>query len=271
MSTAALLLPNQLFAQHPGTAARPDTVVLFEDPLFFGDAYYPATMHKQKLWLHRASMARYRDGLVAKGFDAAIWRFERQPGACLRLFQNLRDRGVSRVIMADPVDFIAERRFRAAAGNTDITLDIQPSPGFMNTRADNLDWSAGRKRWFMAEFYKGQRRRLNVLMDSGQPAGGQWSFDEENRKKCPRRCWAACLGSTGLPMTQLMKLQKRALSLNFQMHWVAWIRYFIRRHTKLHPTGWRSFWNGGSNTLATMKMLLSRGKTGCGMPFLRLL
>ncbi|NOE27833.1 MULTISPECIES: cryptochrome/photolyase family protein [unclassified Ruegeria] len=191
MSTAALLLPNQLFAQHPGLAARPDTVVLFEDPLFFGDAYYPATMHKQKLWLHRASMARYRDGLVAKGFDAAIWPFERQAGACLRLFQNLRDRGVSRVIMADPVDFIAERRFRAAAGNTDITLDIQPSPGFMNTRADNLDWSAGRKRWFMAEFYKGQRRRLNVLMDSGQPAGGQWSFDEENRKKVPK----ALLGS----------------------------------------------------------------------------
>ncbi len=191
MSSAVLLLPNQLFAQHPGLSAGPDTVVLFEDPLFFGDAHYPATMHKQKLWLHRASMARYRDGLVAKGIDAAIWPFERQSGACLRLFQNLRDRGVSQMMIADPVDFIAERRLRAAASNTGITLDIKPSPGFLNTRADNLDWSLGRKRWLMAEFYKSQRRRLNVLMDSGQPTGGQWSFDEENRKKVPK----ALLGS----------------------------------------------------------------------------
>ncbi len=186
MSAAALLLPNQLFARHPGLVAQPDTAVLFEDPLFFGDAHYPATMHKQKLWLHRASMARYRNGLVAKGLDATIWPFERKPGACLRLFQSLRDRGVSRIVMADPVDFIAERRFRAAASNTEITLDIQPSPGFLNTRADNLNWSAGRKRWLMAEFYKSQRRRLNVLMDSGQPTGGQWSFDQENRKKVPK-------------------------------------------------------------------------------------
>ncbi len=191
MSTAALLLPNQLFAQHPGVAARPDAVVLFEDPLFFGDAFYSATMHKQKLWLHRASMTRYRDGLVAKGFDAAIWPFERQPGACLCLFQSLRDRGISHIVMVDPVDFIAEKRLRAAAGRTDITLDFQPSPGFLNTRADNQDWFVGRKRWFMAEFYKSQRRRLNVLMDGGQPAGGQWSFDKENRKKVPK----ALLGS----------------------------------------------------------------------------
>jgi len=191
VTSAALLLPSQLFAQHPALATRPDTVVLFEDPLFFGDAYYPAKMHKQKLWLHRASMARYRDGLATKGFDATIWPFERHPDACLRLFQSLRDRGVSQVVMADPVDFVALKRLRAAAGSTDITLDIQPSPGFLNTRADNLKWSAGRKRWFMAEFYKSQRRRLNVLMENGQPTGGQWSFDEENRKKVPK----ALLGS----------------------------------------------------------------------------
>ncbi|WP_171241517.1 cryptochrome/photolyase family protein [Ruegeria sp. HKCCA5491] len=186
MSTAALLLPNQLFAQHPSLVARPDIVVLFEDPLFLGDAHYPVAMHKQKLWLHRASMAHYRNGLVANGFDAWIWPYEQQPAACLRLFQSLRDRGVSRIIMADPVDFVAERRFRAAASNTEITLNIQPSPGFLNTRADNLNWFAGRKRWLMAEFYKYQRRRMNVLMDGGQPTGGQWSFDEENRKKVPK-------------------------------------------------------------------------------------
>lgn len=186
MSTATVLLPNQLFAQHPALVDRPDYVVLFEDPLFFGDAIYPAKMHKQKLWLHRASMARYRDYLIARGFNTTIWPYEQNEGACLRLFQSLRDQRIDRVIMADPVDFIAEKRLTAAAQLTEITLDIRPSPGFLNTQADNLAWSAGRKRWFMAEFYKSQRRRLNMLMDGDQPVGGQWSFDEENRKKVPK-------------------------------------------------------------------------------------
>ncbi|WP_170560199.1 cryptochrome/photolyase family protein [Ruegeria atlantica] len=186
MSSATIILPNQLFAQHPGLVTRPDHVVLFEDPLFFGDAIYPATMHKQKLWLHRASMARYRDDLVAQGFKATICKYAPRAGACMRLFEDLHQRGVSRVLMAEPVDYICEKRLHTAAKSTNITLDLKPSPGFLNTRADNLAWSADHKRWFMAEFYKRQRRRLSILMDGDQPLGGQWSFDEDNRKKVPK-------------------------------------------------------------------------------------
>ena len=36
------------------------------------------------------------------------------------------------------------------------------------------------------EFYKMQRRRLNILMNkNGTPKGGKWSFDSENRQKIP--------------------------------------------------------------------------------------
>ncbi|MGA8047824.1 MAG: cryptochrome/photolyase family protein, partial [Dermatophilaceae bacterium] len=35
-------------------------------------------------------------------------------------------------------------------------------------------------------FYSWQRRRLDILVDDGEPVGGRWSFDAENRKKLPR-------------------------------------------------------------------------------------
>ena len=39
----------------------------------------------------------------------------------------------------------------------------------------------------MGDFYKQQRRSLGVLIDDdGQPTGGRWSFDADNRKKLPR-------------------------------------------------------------------------------------
>nr|WP_280638033.1 cryptochrome/photolyase family protein [Shimia sp. R9_2] len=183
---AALVLPNQLFAQHPAFDFPLRKVVLFEDPLFFGDPQYPTQMHKQKLWLHRASMARYHQELEAKGFDVELIPYEPCTKACLRAFERLAAQQISHVVMADPVDFIAERRLRQAAAVVGLALEVLPSPGFLNTRADNQTWSAGRKRWFMAEYYKSQRRRLNVLMDGDAPLGGQWSFDEDNRKKVPK-------------------------------------------------------------------------------------
>ncbi len=37
----------------------------------------------------------------------------------------------------------------------------------------------------MGRFYTAQRRRLGLLMESGKPRGGRWSFDEDNRRSLP--------------------------------------------------------------------------------------
>ena len=186
MVKAALVLPNQLFADHPALQDPVRDVVLFEDPLFFGDPQYPARMHRQKLWLHRASMAHYQQALVKQGLNAKIIPYDPQNGACKRLFQNLKEQGITTVVMADPVDFIAEQRIHESADATGIKLEVLPSPGFLNSPDDNLKWYRGRKRWLMAEFYKGQRRRLDVLMENDKPLAGKWSLDTENRKKVPK-------------------------------------------------------------------------------------
>ena len=39
----------------------------------------------------------------------------------------------------------------------------------------------------MANFYKKQRKRFDILMESNDtPVGGKWSYDTENRKKLPK-------------------------------------------------------------------------------------
>ena len=60
---------------------------------------------------------------------------------------------------------------------------------FLNTNEVNRSYRDSKKRWYMADYYKFQRRRLDVLMDEDdEPTGGRWSFDEDNRKKVPRSC-----------------------------------------------------------------------------------
>lgn len=185
-----LILPNQLFAEHPGLEEGPSTVVLLEDPLFFGDRHYSAQFHKQKLWLHRATMKRYESTLIEQGYRTHYLEFDPdQPTLADRLAKVIpkKQRKKETLAIADPVDFIFEKRLTQAVVSLGMQLETLPNPGFLNTTEENKAYRSGKTRWFMADFYKWQRQRLNILMDDAEPAGGQWSFDQNNRKKVPKK------------------------------------------------------------------------------------
>lgn len=181
-----LVFPHQLFWKHPGLKPRPQRVVLIEDSLFFGDHFYPATFHQQKLWLHRASMKRYQQVLETKGFDTQYLDYLDTDDSLLRHLKSVakKDR---QFCVADPTDFMLEKRLLRIAAELDIQINFLPNPGFLNQTVENQEYRSGKKRWFMADFYKWQRRRLNILMDQNEPVGGKWSFDDENRKKVPKK------------------------------------------------------------------------------------
>ncbi|MEL6550143.1 MAG: cryptochrome/photolyase family protein [Pseudomonadota bacterium] len=184
MASSLIVFPNQLFEDHPGLDHDPSTVLLVEEPLFFGDPAYPAVFHKQKLWFHRATMARYQSLLEEKGFSVSIVRYEADKEMLAKAIGSLEP---DTLVVCDVVDHTLEKRLRAAAKAHDKRLELLPTPLFINSYEDNAHYKSGKKSWFMADYYKAQRRRLDVLMEEGQPVGGQWSFDEDNRKKVPAK------------------------------------------------------------------------------------
>ncbi|MEL6915375.1 MAG: cryptochrome/photolyase family protein [Pseudomonadota bacterium] len=184
MTTSLIIFPNQLFEDHPGLDHEPASVVLVEEPLFFGDPMYPAVFHKQKLWFHRATMARYKSLLEERGLDVSIARYMRETSM---LSETITALGSDTIVACDVVDHTLEKRLRAAARAAGARLEILPTPLFLNSYEDNAHYKSGKKSWFMADYYKAQRRRLDVLMDGADPVGGQWSFDEDNRKKVPAK------------------------------------------------------------------------------------
>jgi deoxyribodipyrimidine photolyase-related protein len=175
MSAAALIFPHQLFAEHPSLApGRP--VFLAEDPLFFGnDRHHPVAFHKQKLVLHRASVRAYADELR----DHSV--------RIIGVFQSELPADLTDLHIAEPHDFILEKRLRRFAAGRGITLHIHPTPAFLSPPEFLEEHIARRKKPFMATFYQAQRKRMGILVDAdGNPEGGQWSFDEDNRKKLPK-------------------------------------------------------------------------------------
>ena len=87
---------------------------------------------------------------------------------------------------------ISDRFFREAlvafCEKQDLELVQVDNPGFLTPKAVFSDYVNSTKRPFMKTFYEQQRKRLNVLVDSGgNPLNGKWSFDDENRKKLPKK------------------------------------------------------------------------------------
>jgi deoxyribodipyrimidine photolyase-related protein len=185
-----LIFPHQLFARHPGLELKPELTILLEDSLFFGDPEYPVKFHQQKLWLHRASMKRYESDLQARGFATRYLECRDERPLLQTQLERLAPKYLAKgatLGVVHPVDFILEQRLRAACEQLGLACEFLPNPGFLNTQEENRTYRGGKNRWFMADFYKWQRQRLDILMDNGEPAGGQWSFDKENRKKVPKK------------------------------------------------------------------------------------
>ena len=187
VTRACLIFPHQLFAEHPGLVDADTRAVLVQEPLFFGDPAYPAKFHKLKLVLHRSTMAVYATRLRRAGHEVEEVGYEADATLLHRTVARLAGEGVTCIRVAYAHDFILEKRLARACSDAGVDLEVLDTPMFLNTPQLNREYGDGRKRWFMADFYKFQRRRLNILIEpDGTPTGGKWSFDHENRKPVPK-------------------------------------------------------------------------------------
>jgi deoxyribodipyrimidine photolyase-related protein len=175
-----LVFPQQLFEQHPALAAV-STFWLLEDDLFF----LQLPFHRKKLAFHRASMSYYAENLRSNGKD--VHYFKHNEAQLSAIFEKLKQ-CASQVHVVDPTDYLLEKRIRRFAQQYGLELIWHANPSFLNSRSDN-DLLLGKQtqRFFLADFYKKQRLRLGILLEpDGQPTGGRWSFDADNRKALPK-------------------------------------------------------------------------------------
>ncbi len=69
-----------------------------------------------------------------------------------------------------------------------IGLKVFPSRGFVASEEEFAEYAQSKagKRLVLEDFYRKQRARTGLLMNDGQPVGGQWNFDHDNRLPPPK-------------------------------------------------------------------------------------
>ncbi|HEY0786159.1 MAG TPA: cryptochrome/photolyase family protein [Acidobacteriaceae bacterium] len=142
--------------------------------------------HKKKLVLILASQRHFALEQAARGVKV-IYRFTDGIFAD-GLLDAHREHAFASLTMMEP----AEREMRhdmAQAMAAGVPLRQVQDTTWLTTAAD-FDKVYGRqpapgvqKRYLMDRFYRAQRGKTGILMDAlGEPLGGRYSFDEENRK-----------------------------------------------------------------------------------------
>lgn len=180
MSHATLIYPHQLYREHPAIAVgRP--IFLVEEPLLLTEV----PTHRQKLMLHRLSMESYLQKLQSAGHQATIVPIS-TTSTTESIFAWLAAHHFTDIHVVDTTDDWLEQRISAAVAEHRLTRHSYESPLFYFSKSEACAQYLTSKR-HLARFYQGVRRTTGILMtETGEPEGGSWSYDTENRQKLPK-------------------------------------------------------------------------------------
>ena len=206
------LISNGPSPNHPISNGPTPTAWILEEWLFFGQFDF----HRQKLIHQRACMKVFAEELHQKGWTVN-YVDSADPRSDIRAFleHNAHHLTGSALHLYECGDQWLEQRIRRRAQKHGVTLDWLPNPLFLDRPLVSDSWFKGKKRFLQADYYRKQRIRHQILLEpestdqginsnnqgikstdrgikstdqgtkSAEPLGGQWSYDEENRKRYP--------------------------------------------------------------------------------------
>ena len=188
MRNLVIVLGDQL--DHASSAF--DSFASAEDCVWMAETdqeFASVRCHKLRIALFLSAMRHFRSELQAKGWMVEYHALGKQASM---------DRGVSfdeilqedvkrlkpeRLLIVQPGDLRIQNQIRTCADRLGIELQILADRHFYCSPAEFAEHANGRKSLRLEYFYRGLRKKHNILMkDKTQPEGGQWNFDHDNRQ-----------------------------------------------------------------------------------------
>ena len=141
----------------------------------------PSSQPRSAMFL--AAMRHFAAELRAEGLPLDYTLLgEGVPTLAAALAAALQRHRPQALVLTAPGDWRVLQALRAVAAAHGLPLDLRDDRHFYSTVRDFAAHAKGRQQLRMEFFYREMRRRHAVLMDGGQPAGGEWNYDAQNRE-----------------------------------------------------------------------------------------
>lgn len=144
--------------------------------------------HRQKIGFIFSAMRHFAEELWTEGLRVDYVRLD-DPGNSDsfsgELARAVERHGPARIVVTEPGEWRVLEMMRGWGARFGVPVEIREDDRFFCSRARFVRWAEGRKSLRMEFFYREMRRESGLLMDGDEPAGGQWNFDQDNRKPLP--------------------------------------------------------------------------------------
>ena len=185
--TLRLVLGDQL---SPGLSALQDfdadhDVVLMAEVQAEG-RYVPH--HPQKIVLVLSAMRHFAAQLRARGLQVDYIELDAAGNSGTlsgELQRALQRHNPKQVVITEPGEWRVLQLLRDWAATASVPVQWREDDRFLCSRERFASWLKGRKAPRMEHFYRDMRRHTGWLMHEGEPEGGEWNYDADNREPLP--------------------------------------------------------------------------------------
>lgn len=171
--------------------------------------------HKARIALFLSAMRHFAEYLKSQGFSLTY--IEHSP---ISIVEELRSKIIggkfTHLVFVEPGEWRLKQSIEALALELNITLEMLQDKHFYCTLEEFKEWVANKKELRLEYFYRLMRKTHGILVDQdGNPEGGQWNFDRDNRKPFPKK------GPGLIPPPELFEpdLLTRAVLAEVQEHY----------------------------------------------------
>ena len=182
MGALRLILGDQLNEKISSLSdANPD-----KDIIFMCEVWEEATYvkhHKKKIAFIFSAMRHFAEELKAKGYSVKYIKLDDPDNS--GSFTGEIKRAINlyspeKVILTEPSEYRVLKDIQSTEYK--VQIDIRSDNRFLCSHKEFQDWAEGRKQLRMEYFYREMRKKYDILMNGDTPEGGEWNYDNENRK-----------------------------------------------------------------------------------------
>ncbi len=186
MANLILILGDQLtpdISALKGASKEQDRIVMAE---VAAEATY-TNHHKKKLVLLFSGMRHFAQELEKDGWQVHYHRYDpeaNEQSIEAVLAEQLSGDAFERVITTECGEWRLHEQVQRWHETLGVPVEIRTDDRFFASKDEFMAWAEGRKQLRMEFFYREMRKKTGLLMTpEGQPEGGEWNYDADNRRK----------------------------------------------------------------------------------------
>ncbi len=138
--------------------------------------------HKARIALFLSAMRHFAQVLEARHFPLTYVKAS-ELSIDQVLSALILQKGITHLVCVEPGEWRLKVALEKLAQEMNVVLVMHDDDHFYCSNPEFREWVADKKELRLEYFYRYMRKKHHVLMDSeSQPLGGQWNYDEQNRK-----------------------------------------------------------------------------------------